>query len=181
MSRAILEAIAKSKASKGGNFIRAGKYLFEIQNVSAEKCFGGDMFIVEFVVLEAVKTGEKDRAGKEIEPNPVGSSCSYVVNLGKVAGPGNAKSFAMALFDEPEEAITVEALEELCAPASFDKDGNPVGQPCRFLQLRDEAFNRAQRGDASKDFTKHRWEHVAPTPEFLAQVSQRRIAERKAK
>lgn len=180
MSRAILEAIAKSKANKGGNHIRPGRYLFEVQEVTAQKCFGGNMFIVELLVLEAQKTGEKDRKGNEYEPNAVGSTCSLVVNLDQVSGPGNAKAFAMAVFDEPEEGITVEALEELCSPKGFDKEGQPTGQPCRFLQIRDEAFVVPQRGDPSKDFTKHRWEHVAPTAEFLAEVKQRRIAERKA-
>jgi hypothetical protein len=145
VSEAIAKQIAASKATKSGNFVKVGKYLFEVKAITAEKKFKGDMFIAEMKVLEATQTDAKHT------PNPVGSEASYIVNLGQLSGPGNVKAFIMALFNVPEEQVTAEVIGELCS----DKN------PAKGMKIRDEAFEKPQKNDPSKMFTYHRWEHVA--------------------
>jgi len=157
MSRAVFEKIVKSKASKNGLNINPGKYLFEILNVLQNTCHGGEMFIVELKVLEAVQTDEK------YVPNKVGSECSWVVKLDNDSGPGDAKAFVMALFAEPEDAITIDTLVQVCAQEDTkDATGKIIGkaQPARFFKIRDTAFNKPQKKKPTEMFTHHKWEHV---------------------
>jgi hypothetical protein len=181
VSTAMLDKIAKAKASKNGNYVRPGKYLFEVQKVDVFDGYNGTMFLAELIVLESSSTGARDRAGNVITPNPVGSWCSYVVNLGNECGPGNAKAFVMALFNEPEEEVTSEVLAELCSVDEF-KGGECTreGQPARFLTIRDEVFDKPQKKKPDQYVTVHRWEHVAPTEAQLKMIGERRAAERAA-
>lgn len=154
--------VAAGKASQGGNWIKPGGYTFEVQMLLIERKFAGDMFIAEFKVLDSRKTD----AG--IEPNLPGTTASYVVNMQQLSGPGNVKSFLMALFDEPEEEVTIDAIL-----AATDKN-----QPARFLKIRDEAYNKPVRSKPGQLFTAHRWEHMAPSDMELKSIAERRKAEK---
>ena len=166
MNKTIAALIAKSKASQGGNYIKPGKYTFEIGVVIAEEKRLGPMWITEFTVLESAKT---DPA---IEPNAVGSTCSLAVNLSKDAGPGNAKSFCMGAYGvASEDEITEEVLEETAGPA----------QPLRYMKIKCEAYNKPIRSKPGQVFTACKWEYVAPTDAELQAIAARRAADKAPK
>ena len=158
LNRAIAEQIAQSKASTGGNYIKPGKYLFEIGLCLAEKKFGGNMWITELVVLESLKTDPAK------DPNGVGTSCSFVTNLDKAAGPGNAKAFCMAAYNVEEEEINVDVLEETAGAA----------QPLKFMRIRCEAYDKPVRSKPGSVFTATKWEHVAPTDADLKAIAEKK-------
>jgi len=149
---------ANAKANQNGNFIKPGKYLFEIQKLIAEKKHKGNMFIVEFKVLESAQTDPKH------SPNPAGSSASYVVNLDNDSGPGNMKAFIMAVLEEPECNVTTDAIVEVLS----------ASQPLRGLRVRDEAYEKPMRSKPGEMFTYHRWEAVPLTDEDLKAMAQAR-------
>ena len=173
----IAARIAGSKPSQSGNILRAGKYLLEIlkiiymsQGNGVGQSFGGEMFIVEMQILEAVSTGELNRQNDPIVPNAVGSVASYVINLTKMKnGDGDIKAFLMALLNEPAESITAEVIGSACSDE----------QPFQYLKIRDEAWNKPQKGDPTKDFTRHRWESVIPTDVDLKIIAERKQTEKK--
>lgn len=146
MNRSIAEQIANAKANRSGNIIRDGRYLFEVVAVTADKKFKGNMFIAELKVLEAIKTHAA------IEPNSVGSTVSYIVNLDDKMGLGigNAKSFLMGLFGVSEEEISVDVICEVASEK----------QPAKGMHIRDEAFSKPKQSKPTESFTHHRWEHV---------------------
>ena len=154
LNKDIAERIAAAKGSKTGNWIRDGRYLFEIVSLSAAKTFKGVMFIAEMKTVEAVKTSAT------VEPNAVDSSVSYCVNLDdKLSlGVNNVKTFLSELTGEPPESISA---EDICEMAPTDAHGNPAQpQPLAGKRIRDEAFSRPQQGNSAKFFTHHMWEHV---------------------
>jgi hypothetical protein len=67
----------------------------------------------------------------------------------------------MALWNEPEEEFTgpkgETLLEEMCKP---EEEGGT--QPARGLLIRDEAYDKPQKADKTKNFTYHKWQHVPP-------------------
>lgn len=184
-SKALLNKIARSRATKGGNNIKDGKYVFEIKKIIQEKKEDGEMFIVELGVVECeAQPGNFERAGKpvwpgvdgaiEVKPNPVGSSPSYVLNLDKnKSAGGNVKAFVLALVDgedfseEDEKAVAdfVATVDELIGPT----------QPARGMLIYDETFRKKIKGgdNAGQPFVGHNWQHVEQTGE--------QIAERRAK
>lgn len=156
---------AMAKATQGGNFIKPGGYLFEIQKLIADQKRGGNMFIVEFKVLEATKTDPT------VDPNPVGSSCSYVVNLDKDSGPGDMKKFIMVALDEPEDQITTEAIVEVLKPE----------QPLQFFTIRDEAYQKPKKSKPTEMFTHHNWQNVPVDAEALKKIQAAQALARGAK
>jgi hypothetical protein len=172
MANALFDKIAKAKATAGGQWFNPGKYLLEAKKLIVKEGRKDNMFIGEFVVLEATKT-VADR-----EPNAVGTMVSYVVPLGDKdgMGAGNVKTFAMALLNEPESSITGDELEKMC---NEENAALPI-QPCKYLKIKDEVYEKPQKADPSKMFTHHRWEHVAHTEGDLQAIAARRAAENAA-
>ena len=177
----IFKKIATSRASKGGNHIKDGKYRFLVKKVLQEKKEDGEMFIVELQVVTSENVpGQFEKAGKpvwpgiegavEVKANPVGSSPSYVLNLDSNKSAGNnAKAFVLALYDgedfdeEDEEAVAdfVETVDELVGEM----------QPARGMLIDDETFRKKIKGgkNAGEPFVGHNWTHVPQTPEEIAQ------------
>lgn len=154
--------VAAGKASQGGNWIKPGGYTFEVQKLLIERKFAGDMFIAELKVLDSRKTDAS------VEPNLPGTTCSFVVNMQQLSGPGNVKSFLMALFNEPEEEVTTDAI--LAATENT--------QPAKFLKIRDEAYNKPVRSKPGQLFTAHKWEHVAVSDAELKSIADRRKSDK---
>ena len=146
LNAGLLQRIADSKANQNGNNIRPGAYLLRVLGLLAEKKFKGNMFIAEFDVLESKKTDPS------VEPNPVGSRCSYVVNLDDTygLGLGNMKAFIMGLCGCSEADVTVDVLSKLLGPE----------QPAKGELVRDDSFQRPKKGKPNEMFTHHRWERV---------------------
>ena len=165
MSLAGLQKVAKSQATKGGNFIKDGQYLFEIQSVINEQKTDGECFIVEFKVLESAQTMP------DVVPNAVCSSCSVVWNLDKhKSSPGNVKGFILGLFgsdesDTPENEI-LETAQELVGSK----------QPARGMLIKDETFRGTIRSgaNAGNPITKHKW--MAVPNQADADIAKRRAA-----
>lgn len=161
----LLKKIAGAKASAGGNVIKDGTYLFEVVQLLLEQKFNGAMFIAEMIVREAQASGEKDERGVAVEPNKVGSTCSYVVNLDKnVSAAGNAKAYILALYGMQENEVSegdfMEALSQVT-----EKD-----QPAKGMLIGDNTFRKTIRGgpNAGKPFTAHRWVTVEQSEEEIA-------------
>lgn len=172
MSKALFEKIANAQTFENGVWLNPGSYMLEVQKILAEKKRKGNMFIVEFNVLEAVQTDP------QVKPNPVGTRASLVINLDKDSGPGNAKEFAASLADEPgwtkkyenpadaqaANASAFEGLATMCSDA----------QPFKFFRIRDEANNKPTR--AGGVFTAHHWQHVPPSDEEIAKIKARQAS-----
>jgi hypothetical protein len=172
---ALLKKIAQSKASAGGNIIKDGNYVFEVVNLLLESKFNGSMFIAEFQVREAVASGEKDSSGVPVEPNKIGSMCSYVVNLDKnISAAGNAKALILALYGLDEAEVSEEDFLAALS-AVTEKD-----QPARGMLIADSTFRKTIRGgpNAGKPFTAHRWQNVAQVADDIA--ARRKAQESKA-
>lgn len=175
INSAIAAKLAAAKPTQSGNVIRPGNYVFECikmlfmpQGNGVGQAFGGDMFVIELSVLESSPTGELSRDGKPINPNAPGTVASYVINLSKMQnGGGDVKTFLMALLGEPEENITADVITGACSDE----------QPYKYLKVKDQAWNKPQKGDPRKDFTRHRWETIPMTEADLISIAQRRSAE----
>lgn len=164
----LLARIAKAQASIGGNIIRDGIYTFGIFKMVLEQKFNGNMFIVEFKVLESQSYPDivDEKSGKPVTANGLGTTCSYVLNLDKnIAAMGNAKSFVMALVGETDEGSIDEEDFQQTLDALLSKD-----QPARGMAIGDETFRKPiQKGpNAGKPFTGHRWKHIEETEEQIA-------------
>lgn len=157
MASKLAAKVAGARASAGGNYIKPGKYEFSILKLMCEEKFGGNFFIFELRVdkSEPVLSG--------VEPNKVGTFCSYVGNLDtNKAAPGNAKQFIMALLgEEDESAISADDFAN-----TFDKL-TAKDNPAFGLRIADETFEGTIRGgpNAGKPITKHRWAFIETTDE----------------
>ena len=169
--QAYADQVASSKADQSGNWIKPGaKYLWEVLNILMYGGNGGNFYIAEMICRESVPTGEKDRNGKDYVPNAVGSTASYSVNLSdpkQKSAMGNVKKFVMDLFGEPESEVSSDVIFQTLAKT--DEKGEVVAPSvCRGMLIRDEAWNKPQKTDPSKDFTHHRWTAVTQTDEEIA-------------
>lgn len=167
INQALLKKIAEAKTNAGGNIIKEGKYLLEIEKIILEQMNSGMCFIVEFHVLEAMKINPA------VEPNAIGSKCSMVVNLdgaGKLSAPGNIKSFTLALlgFTEDPAKVTptcqlatvpeiMETVDELCAESN----------PGKGMLIAGETFSKLTRTE-KKPFVGVNWSRVNQTADEIA-------------
>lgn len=132
----IFNQVAQSSAGGGGNRIQDGEYLYRVERLLMEKKFGGTCFIAEFKVEEAKPVFD------DVQPNAVGSTCSFVINFdgpGRQSAPSNVKAFVLALLgvNEAETSVgeLVETLKELTGPA----------QPARGMLIRNETYRKYAR------------------------------------
>jgi hypothetical protein len=172
VARAIFQKIANSRASMGGNRITDGKYLFLIKKMLIEAKFDGTMFIVEFKVLAA------EGILPDVQPNKVGTTASYVVNLDKnISAGGNAKAFVLGLLGYKEDEVAPADVEATLA------DLTDTAQPARGMLIADETYRKPIRSgpNAGKPFTAHRWTYVGQNaPEEVAKRRAELDAEEKA-
>lgn len=90
----VFSNIKKAKATKGGDYIQPGNYLFEIQRVKLQDNQTDEntkWFVVEVKVLEAQQTND------EVKPNAVGTEPAWLVEVPKNADPEKNQKAAMAL------------------------------------------------------------------------------------
>lgn len=162
--------IQHAKASLGGDYLDAGEGLVEIDAIKFvvsenPKTKGEPLHIATFQVwLWNPVTGTK-----EVLP---GSKRSWVNNLKKTPGLGNAKLFLCAMLDMTEEAF--EALPPVAGP-----NGLPVSQQDQLsasMIAKEQPFKgtilhvetKVIQTRNNTDFTKHTWRW--PTPTELAKV-----------
>lgn len=145
----VFSAIGAAQVSKRGEYVRPGKYLFEVAAIRMFEGNNGVTHVAELIVREAQKT-DPDK-----EPSVVGSTVS-VVNVfagatAKVA-PGKVKAFTEALFGvegklDPAKSATL--AEEAC---------DEKKQPAKGMLIRGETYHfKAKSGTEGEGLN---WTHV---------------------
>ena len=173
----------QAKASQSGNFIRPGRYTLGIKNLLIKKGHKGVFFVAEHEVVKAEPGSEAD--GKPSSPNLVGTDCSYVTDLASESGPGNLKTYFLALLDLREGQIDDDKLNGLiseiinCDPARTKVvDGVAVKVPVQSMRgalISDTVFMKKTRKNT--DFTVNNWSSVTEANGN----DQKACAERRAK
>jgi len=132
--------VEKSSASKGAQYIRPGKHIFDIQKILLRPSGRDESRLFFIVELESVASSRTDQ--------PHGSTRSWIVDMTrKETGPSNVKGFAMALGpDIKEEDITKEDLNKLVGE----------DQPARSIRVSCDAWEIETR--AGNPFTKVKWD-----------------------
>lgn len=171
MARGIFAKVANAQANQGGNNIKDGKGRLAIQKMICKQMNEGWTFVAEMKVLSSAATEQG------IEPNPVGSTVSYVQKLDKhKSALGNTKSFVLALLGFSDSEVSsdefAETLEDLCRETD-EKVGNEVkpANPGRGMVIDFETFRKPKRDKPTEILVLPRWTHVKQTAEEIAKVS----------
>ena len=163
--------IAEARISGGGINIRHGQYLLLIKRMMAEKKFKGDCYISEFVVLESTKIEvvEADKNGvsheKDIEPNKVGTDCSYVINFdgkGKQSAGSSAKALLCALFSVTEDQMSEDEFISTFDDVVRDRtEGDQEANPLRGWVVRLSTYPKPVQSDPGRYITGMKWESAS--------------------
>jgi hypothetical protein len=158
MPQAVRDRIAKAKASSGGNNIRYGEYILMYWKSSYDKMNSGWCHINEFVVVQATKVNIMEGEKKvDVEPNQVGTQCSYVINYdgkGKLSADGNSKALVLGLFGltegEVDDALVSQTLGSLTDDA----------QPAKGMLIKLSTYAKEVRSRPGNYITGMKWECV---------------------
>jgi hypothetical protein len=158
--------IATSKANAGGTPLRDGEGEAVIKRILTQKGHEGIFFIAEVRVLNSRKVDVPENLrlpaekGIEITPNPEGSDCSFVCNLSKEMGPGNAKAFLLAVDGTPEEVVNRDPAKF----AAMIKAASSPNNPLRGARFKFTSFRKARKKgpQVGVPFTAFRFETVYP-------------------
>lgn len=165
MPKEVRDRIAKARATAGGNNIRHGEYVLMIMRSTYEKMNSGQCHINEFAVHSAkkVSVAEGDRQ-VDVEPNPLGSSCSYVINYdgkGKLSADGNSKALVLGLFGMKEGEMDDALVADTLGDFTDDK------QPAKGMLVKCTTYPKEVRSNPGKFITGLNWECVAKPGEGL--------------
>jgi N6-adenosine-specific RNA methylase IME4 len=178
MPESVRQRIAKSRANAGGNNIRYGEYILMYWKSSYDRMNSGNCHINEFVVVQAKKIvvmeGDKQ---KDVEPNQVGTMCSYVINYdgkGKLSADGNSKSIVLGLFgieEKPDDAQQQEELMQALADLTSD------AQPAKGMLIKLETYPKEVRSRPGNYITGMKWSCVDPlgTGENIVEKAAERV------
>ncbi len=163
----ILQEIADSTPSGGGNQLRDGRYRFLVKKLALETGFKGPRWTIDLVVKHAHKlpgvvellTGRPI----DVEPNAVGTDVGMVKMLStkedyEAPGLGDTKSFVLALYNSTEETTRsdlVATLDEL------DKTN------CAYGMAIDCTTRRKVTDRNKRELVLQDWTHVEQTPEDI--------------
>lgn len=169
-----VERIVKSKASAGGNIIRDGSYTLAVRKLviepsskGSEVWFKGEFYVVEAspVVVDGnlLKTGEVQPT-----PNPVGSDATFITDIGKQVGQGNAKGLLCALLNKAE----ADADADPTWFANEIKKAIGSDQPYMGRPISVTTYRKAIKGgvNAGKPFTGYNWRPYLATAEEIAEL-----------
>lgn len=149
-----LEAIGKARANGKSDFIRDGKYLFEVIENKYFKGDGGPTFVASLKVLESMAKGDLELAPfvprqphvlkeprTEVVPTPVGAVIGWIQIRGKFkSADGNIKGYALALAGKKESDVTPQELAEgLKAIISSQ-------QPAKGMLVEGQTYRQTTRG-----------------------------------
>jgi hypothetical protein len=162
----LLQEIADSTPSGGGNNLRDGRYRFIVRKTSLENGFNGPRWGIDLVVKNAAKVAVVElKTGKaiDVEPNAVGTDVGIVKMLtGKgnypAPGLGDTKAFVLTLFDaDPttSQAELVATLDEL------DKTNSAYGMAI------DCSTRRKVSKENEVEMVLQDWSYVAQTPDEI--------------
>jgi len=177
MPQNVRDRIAKAKASSGGNNIRYGEYILMYWKSSYDHMNSGWCHINEFVVVSATKIVVMEGEKKvDVEPNQVGTQCSYVINYdgkGKLSADGNSKALVLGLFGFKEGEVPDEKVSETLADLTADN------QPAKGMLIKCSTHPKEVRSRPGNYITGIKWECVA-TPgqgENAPEANQARLAQ----
>jgi hypothetical protein len=167
-----IKKVAASQVTQGGTPVRDGTYKFALVNFLIDQKSSGVCCIIELLVKESrSKAGLVDGNGtpRNVEANPVGSTCSLVYNLSKTddagrAAPGNVKAFVCGIAGYDPATIPDEKF------AAFCEQMRSKAQPLRGMLVGDDTFARPiKKGPRmGQMFVGHNWVHVpGQTPESI--------------
>lgn len=168
LSAEIKKRLADAKVTGGGSNINHGRYIFMIKKWWFEQGYKGLADKHELVVMKAEKITVMEGDKKvEVEPNPVGSTCSAVYNYdgkAKVMAPINTKKFLFGLLGIEEKDITPDdanATLEECI--NDDSKVGPVN-PCRGMLIACETYPIYTK-ESKQWIVGTKWECVSPPGE----------------
>lgn len=177
--KAALRKISEAQVNGGGNYIRGGTHLLELQNVLFEQKRGGLCFIGEFIVRESAAT-HVDHEGKDIAPHKPGEIVSTVIkfegNGADMAGV-NVKALICGLFGSDPASITDEEIEQVLV-GTAEQPGIPhKSQPARGMLVKCVGVPGLTKA-RKVPFVKLNWYSVAQEP---AEIQARRAAQESGK
>lgn len=170
---AFLDEWVSTSVSGGGNFLKDGKGVLVIKDVTVQKTFKDKRtFIMEAYVKSSSPSGDLDESGKIIPPNAVTSTVSYVQLLTKFeSAKGNAKAACLAILGPETAAKDDEGMgADFTELMGLDKDGySQKGVPSimRGAEISYETHRKATK-DGSKILTIPRFTYVDVSPEQIA-------------
>lgn len=164
-----LKQIAASKVNGGGEFIKGGTYVLELNKILFDQMRKGLSFIGEFTVVEAQATANN-------EPNKVGASVSTVINFhgaGLDMAGVNVKSLVCGLLDMDPATVSEDDIIDTIAGGEVDEGGKKVqvpglkdaSQPGRGMLVKCVAVPITTK--SGNPFTKLVWHPVKQTAEEI--------------
>jgi len=172
----VFQKIADSNASGSGHNFKPGGYELIVKKMFIHEGFNGLFFISEHLIDKSWPVDPND------SPRASGTSVSFCSTLGNPKAKGSdfaeVKRYVLALLGYDENQVTNEqfaaTMEELVGKEPRkDAKGNviPAGekvQAMRGKRIKTECWTKPQKGDPTKGFTRHAWEHVHQKPEDIA-------------
>lgn len=158
MPESVRKRIAKSRANAGGTNIRHGEYILMYWKSSYDRMNSGNCHINEFVVVQAKKiVVVEGETQKEVEPNQVGTMCSYVINYdgkGKLSADGNSKAIILGMFgleEKPDDEKQIAELDQALADLTADS------QPAKGMLIKLTTYAKEVRSRPGNFITGMKW------------------------
>jgi hypothetical protein len=148
----LFSKIKEAKSTQGGEYIRPGNYLFQVQRVKVQESQVGSRTFF----LAELRTIESEAVDDDTKPNAVNTDCTYIVELTgdyPDMALGNVKAFLKEAYSSlvaPEEGPADEDIDEEMADDAIGEE-NPLAGV--FLSCK--AFNKPTR--KGNDFTRVKW------------------------
>lgn len=119
----VFDKVAETKASVGGNYIQAGRYIVRIERLKKDKrtTDGVEYVAIEQAILQTLADGRPDLEGKPVKANQPGDTPTHLLTADKLSFLGNFKAFLMRACEVEEAAITKADCEQAVGPE------NPLG------------------------------------------------------
>lgn len=161
----VFEGIEKAKSIGSGDYIRPGKYLFEItgcKSIKSRKPGGSPSFIVETRVLKSTKTDP------EIQPNEVDSNPAWVVKFGGEYPEmplANAKAFMTVAYNFLAAANGIDPIVEEDVTEKMADEAVDENQMFAGIILEANAFHKMTQ--KNKPFTIVNWSLPANIEELI--------------
>ncbi len=165
----LLDAIADSTPTGGGNNLRDGRYRLAVRKTGFGDGFNGARWDLDLVVVNCAKVAVAEvKTGKplDIEPNGVGTDVGIVKMLTTdkpypAPGLGDTKAFVLALFgvgEDIDKKELVQALDEL------DRTNSAYGMVI-------DCITRRKVSKANEvEMVLQDWHHVEQTADDIAKT-----------
>lgn len=160
MDRSIYKTSYQAKASvKGDNFTDGEGTAVVVQCIGKADGNDGPTFIARFKILESRNKGDRDKDGKEVPPNVVGSTVGWVQKLTKFkSAPGNLKAMILSTLGFKEADVSEDDYIGACAAAEGPEQALR-GMIVKFSSYRQMTKSGARAGEVNTYVT---FAHIPP-------------------